>query len=89
MVAKLFAQLGNVLGGFLGGVIGLHPTIWIGAIGGLFVFLPVLFSPVRGIREMPAPLDEDEGGDVTPASEVGEDGVLPPGHLPPVGSEED
>ena len=49
---------GNLLGGSLGGVIGLHNTIWIGAIGGLFVFLPVLFSPVRGIREMPAPLEE-------------------------------
>ena len=50
--------LGATLGGFLGGQIGLHETIWISAIGGLFVFLPVLFSPVRGIREMPAPLEE-------------------------------
>jgi MFS family permease len=50
---------GNIIGGFLGGVIGLHNTIWIGAIGGLFVFLPVLLSPVRHIREMPAPLAED------------------------------
>jgi MFS family permease len=49
---------GNIIGGFLGGVIGLHTTIWIGAIGGLFVFLPVLFSPVRSIRAMPAPLEE-------------------------------
>src|SRR5688500_19921656 len=51
--------LGNIIGGFLGGVIGLHNTIWIGAIGGLFVFLPVLLSPVRHFREMPAPLAED------------------------------
>jgi MFS family permease len=51
--------IGSILGGFLGGVIGLHETIWIGAIGGLFVFLPVLLSPVRGIREMPEPTDED------------------------------
>jgi MFS family permease len=80
---------GNVLGGFLGGVIGLHPTIWIGAIGGLFVFLPVLLSPVRGIREMPAPLEADEGGDVNQSTGAGENGVLPSGHLPPVGSEED
>jgi MFS family permease len=45
--------VGSVLGGFLGGVIGLHETIWIGAIGGLFVFLPVLFSPVRKLRAIP------------------------------------
>ena len=50
---------GNIIGGFLGGVIGLHNTIWIGAIGGLFVFLPVLLSPVRHIREMPAPLVDE------------------------------
>jgi MFS family permease len=50
--------VGAILGGFLGGIIGLHQTIWVGAIGGLFVFLPVLFSPVRRIREMPAPIEE-------------------------------
>jgi MFS family permease len=45
--------LGATLGGFLGGVIGLHETIWIGAIGGTFVFLPVLFSPVRSLERIP------------------------------------
>lgn len=49
---------GSIAGGFLGGLVGLHATIWIGAIGGLFAFLPVLFSPVREIREMPAPIVE-------------------------------
>lgn len=51
---------GSIAGGLLGGLVGLHATIWIGAIGGLFSFLPVLFSPVREIREMPAPV-VDEG----------------------------
>ncbi|MBA2569754.1 MAG: MFS transporter [Chloroflexi bacterium] len=46
---------GNIIGGALGGTIGLHETIWVGAIGSLFAFLPVFFSPVRGIREMPVP----------------------------------
>jgi MFS family permease len=45
--------IGSTIGGFLGGVIGLHETIWIGAIGGLFVFLPVLLSPVRSLRTIP------------------------------------
>jgi MFS family permease len=55
---------GSILGGFLGGLIGLHTTIWVGAIGYLFAFLPVLFSPVRGIREMPAPLEEAAADEV-------------------------
>jgi MFS family permease len=46
--------IGSILGGTLGGIIGLHETIWIGAIGGIFVFLPVLFSPVRRLRTIPA-----------------------------------
>jgi MFS family permease len=50
---------GNIVGGFMGGVVGLHTTIWIGAIGGLFSFLPVFFSPVRGIREMPEPVADE------------------------------
>ena len=45
--------IGSTIGGFLGGVIGLHETIWIGAIGGLFVFLPVLLSPVRRLKTIP------------------------------------
>jgi MFS family permease len=45
--------IGSTIGGFLGGVIGLHETIWIGAIGGIFVFLPVLLSPVRSLRTIP------------------------------------
>ena len=46
--------VGAIMGGFLGGVIGLRETIWIGAIGGIFVFLPVFFSPVRRLRTIPA-----------------------------------
>ena len=47
--------IGALVGGALGGAIGLQNTIWVGAIGSLIGFLPVLFSPVRGLREMPAP----------------------------------
>ena len=70
--------VGSIVGGFLGGVIGLHETIWIGAIGGLFAFLPVLLSPVRGIRDMPAPIEDDD--DANPD----EGGIVPPGRSPDV-----
>jgi MFS family permease len=83
--------VGATLGGFLGGQIGLHETIWIGAIGGLFVFLPVLFSPVRGIREMPAPLEEvtvaDPELDESAAADA-DDGIVPPGRQPSIDADE-
>ena len=44
---------GLIIGGVLGSNLGLHETIWIGAIGGLFAFLPILFSQVVGLREIP------------------------------------
>jgi MFS family permease len=49
---------GMILGGFLGGIVGLHNTIWIGAIGGLFAFLPVALSSARSITTMPEPVDD-------------------------------
>jgi hypothetical protein len=42
-----------VLGATLGELVGLHETIWIGAIGGLIAFLPVALSPVRSLVRMP------------------------------------
>jgi MFS family permease len=61
--------IGSILGGFLGGVIGLHETIWIGAIGGVFVFLPILLSPVPSLKRIPepGPEDDDEPGAVAAA----------------------
>jgi MFS family permease len=52
--------LGAILGGALGGIIGLHETIIVGAIGGLLAFIPVTLSSVRHIVTMPEPVD-DEG----------------------------
>jgi MFS family permease len=54
---------GNIVGGLLGGILGLHETIWIGAIGGLFSFLPVFFSPIREVRDMPELVVGDAGDD--------------------------
>ncbi|MGH2446454.1 MAG: MFS transporter [Candidatus Limnocylindria bacterium] len=45
--------IGAVAGGVLGSVIGLHNTIWVGAIGGFIGFLPVLFSQVRSLKSIP------------------------------------
>jgi MFS family permease len=51
--------VGTVLGGILGGAIGLHATIALGAVGHLVVFLPVALSPLPAIRSMPV-ADEDD-----------------------------
>jgi predicted MFS family arabinose efflux permease len=51
--------LGSLAGGALGSRIGLHSTIWIGAVGTCLPVLPVLFSPVRSIRELPDVGDEE------------------------------
>jgi MFS family permease len=77
---------GAITGGFLGGAIGLPNTIWVAAIGGLFVFLPVLLSPVRGIANMPEPDWSDatgeESAEPTLPTEAAEQGVVPAGHQP-------
>ncbi len=54
--------IGALVGGALGTVIGLRPTLAISAIGMTLAFLPVLFSPVRGIRAMPEPVADDPAG---------------------------
>ncbi len=45
--------IGALAGGILGEVIGLHNTIWVGAIGSFLGFLPVLFSKVRSLQRIP------------------------------------
>jgi len=45
--------VGSIVGGFLGSVIGLQATIWIGAIGSFLGFVPVLFSQVRKLERIP------------------------------------
>lgn len=59
--------VGNVLGGFLGGAIGLHSTIWVGAILSLSAFVPVFLSPVRTIRRMPGPAEVESAPEGAPA----------------------
>jgi MFS family permease len=45
--------IGSLIGAGLSEVIGVHTTIWVGSILGVLAFLPVFFSPVRSLREIP------------------------------------
>ena len=45
--------LGALTGGLLSKWVGLHETLWIGAVGATVAFLPLLFSPLRSVREVP------------------------------------
>lgn len=47
--------LGALAGGGLAATIGLRETLWVGAVGASLTFLPLLFSPVRSLRELPEP----------------------------------
>ena len=48
--------LGGLIGGVLGSasVLGLRPTLWIGVLGSWAAGFWVLFSPLRGLRDVPA-----------------------------------
>jgi MFS family permease len=49
--------IGALVGGTLGGTIGLRPTLWIAAVGGVAGFLWLLPSPVARLRELPEPAE--------------------------------
>lgn len=53
--------LGGFLGGALGTLIGLRPTLAVSAAGTTLAFLWVRFSPVAGVREMPSAVDVGAG----------------------------
>jgi MFS family permease len=46
--------LGGLLGGILGSAIGVRATLLVVAIGSCLTFLPVYFSPLRKMRELPS-----------------------------------
>jgi MFS family permease len=69
--------LGTLLGGGLATWFTLRTAIWVGSIGQLFAFLPVLFGGIPKIRNMPAPVDEP-----TPAQAELEGGLLEGTPLP-------
>jgi MFS family permease len=71
--------VGSLIGGALASWIGLRETMWVGAVIGSVAFLPVLFSPVRGLREMPEPVGTDDkaapGVEPEPAPQPGPAGA--------------
>ena len=54
--------LGALVGGGLGGMIGLAPTLWIGVAGTAAAVVPVLLSPLRSGPRVTAPSDAVVGG---------------------------
>ena len=63
--------LGSLAGGGLAATIGLRETLWVGAVGATLAFLPVLFSPIRHVREVP----EEEPEQVPAPPTLGPDPV--------------
>jgi MFS family permease len=51
--------LGSLAGGGVATVVSVKGALIVGGLGTCLAFLPVLFSPVRAIREIPEPLDEE------------------------------
>jgi MFS family permease len=51
--------LGTFLGGVLGSVIGVRQTLFVAAVGGVIPVLPVFFSPLRRMRELPSYVSPD------------------------------
>jgi MFS family permease len=49
--------LGSLAGGILGGTLGVREVWWIGAVGAVLGSLPVVLSPLLGMRDMPRELD--------------------------------
>ena len=58
--------LGSLVGGVLASVIGLHATLWVGAIGACVCFVPVALSPLRHIHDMPTDSEEDPSVPLSP-----------------------
>jgi predicted MFS family arabinose efflux permease len=52
--------LGALIGGALGSAIGVRNTLLVAAIGGCVAVLPVYFSPLRHMRELPSYVSDDE-----------------------------
>jgi MFS family permease len=71
--------LGSFAGGVLASSIGLKATLIVSGVGASLAFLPVLFSPVRSVRKMPEPLEEEPVLDVLVADT--EAVAVPPPHV--------
>ena len=50
--------LGSLSGGAVATAFGLRGAIWVGAIGGFFAFLPLVFSSLNTLERLPEPEEE-------------------------------
>ncbi len=50
--------VGSLIGGALGGLVGLRPTLVVGALVSFSAFLWILFSPVKNLAGIPEPVEE-------------------------------
>jgi MFS family permease len=71
--------LGSIIGGVLASSIGVKETLIVSGIGCFLPFLPVLFSPVRDIREMPEPVVDEAAAVLGPL--VADAGPVPVEHV--------
>ena len=64
--------LGSLTGGALAATVGLRTTLFVGAIGQFVALLPIVLSPIRGLRDFPEPEEDEsllhEGGTMGPAA---------------------
>jgi MFS family permease len=72
--------LGGLLGGALGSLIGIRPTLWVAAVGGWAAGLWVFFSPLRTMRDVPVPAWRRP----PPGIPAGGEGIAVAGEGPPV-----
>jgi MFS family permease len=69
--------LGTLLGGGLATWFGLRTALWVGGIGNTLAILPIVFSSVLKVREMPEPVQEP-----TPAQAEADGGLIEPHPVP-------
>lgn len=54
--------IGGLLGGWLGTVVGVVPSLWVAAVGATLAALPVVLSPLRTLTALPRPGDDTAAG---------------------------
>ena len=68
MTIVLLVALILIAAGILASTFGVHEVIWLAAILGFTPAIFPLLSPVRKLREMPAPVDDEPTTDVPAAA---------------------
>jgi MFS family permease len=52
--------LGQIVGGVIATSFGVPVAIWVGALGSVLAVIPLVVTPVRSLRDMPEPTDEEK-----------------------------